>query len=76
MSDTSGDQIELAYSRIGLVIVLYVVVKVSLFWPHLFDVSDFKMLRVDCALSFVLFMCSPKLSFESNVSPSILGWCV
>ena len=63
----------LAYSMIGCVIVLYVVNKVSFCLPHFVEVNDFMMLIVLFAFSLVLEICSPKLSFGSNVNPKILG---
>ena len=39
--DMMGDQIELAYSRMGLIIVLYVMLSVSLVFPQCVVVSAF-----------------------------------
>ena len=41
--DVMGDQIVLAYSMIGLVIVLHVAASVSLAFPQWVDVSDLNM---------------------------------
>ena len=68
-----GDHTVEAYSSIGLVTVLYVVVRVSFVFPHVVEVSAFRMLRVLFALSVVCLMCELKVIFGSNVSPSILG---
>lgn len=57
VSDMMGDQIVLAYSMIGRVIVLYVVVSVSLAFPQCVDVSALRMLMVCLALCSVLFTC-------------------
>ena len=51
----------------GLVTVLYVFVKVSLFLPQWVEVRAFSILIVFSALSFEVLICS------LNVSPSILG---
>ena len=51
----------------GLVTVLYVFVKVSLFFPQWVEVRAFSILIVFSALSFKVLICS------LNVSPSILG---
>lgn len=55
--DAIGDHMELAYSRIGRVIALYVVAIVSFCFPHLVDVKAFRILSVLFALSFALVMC-------------------
>ena len=57
--ETIGDQMVLAYTRIGRHIVLYVVVIVSFCFPDLVDVSALSMLVVLFALSCVVLMCSP-----------------
>ena len=62
-----------AYSRIGLVMALYVLTIVSLFLPHDVPVSDLYILIVLYALVLVYLTCSAKVSFGSNVSPSIFG---
>ena len=64
----------------GLVTVLYVFVKVSLFFPQWVEVRAFSILIVFSALilhsfhhSFVVLICSLNVSLGSKVSPSILG---
>ena len=57
VSDINGDQIELPYSMIGLVIVLYVARIVSLPFPQLLVVSAFSMVKDFLAFSVVLVMC-------------------
>ena len=57
----------------GLVTVLYVFVKVSLFLPQWVEVRAFSILIVFSALSFEVLICSLNVSFGSKVSPSILG---
>ena len=52
------------------------VIKVSLFLPHLVAVSALVMLRDFFALSVVIFVCSAKFSLGSNVMPSIFGFLV
>ena len=57
VSEMMGDQIVLAYSRIGRVMALYVVMSVSLDCPQCVVVSAFRMLSVGLALFVVLTMC-------------------
>ena len=57
----------------GLVTVLYVFFKVSLFLPQWVEVRAFSILIVFSALSFEVLICSLNVSFGSKVSPSILG---
>ena len=57
----------------GLVTVLYVFVKVSLFLPQWVEVRAFSILIVFSALSFVVLICSLNVSLGSKVNPSILG---
>ena len=72
--DAMGDQTVLPNSRIGRVIVLYVVMIVSFCFPQCVDVSVLSMLViVFCAFSFVVCMCLLYVSFGSKVSPSIFG---
>ena len=56
----------------GLVTVLYVFVKVSLFLPQWVEVRAFSILFFS-ALSFEVLICSLNVSLGSKVSPSILG---
>jgi len=58
VSASNGDQRVLPYSSIGLVIVLYVAVMVSLLFPHLVVVRAFSMFIDLVALSLVIFVCS------------------
>ena len=53
--DVIGDQIVLAYLRMDLVMVLYVVVSVSSAFPNLFLRSALSTLVVFSALVLVLF---------------------
>ena len=53
-----GDQIVLAYSSVGRVIALYVVVIVSFCFPQFVDVSALSILRVFPAFCLVFSMCS------------------
>ena len=77
VSEAMGDHTVLAYSMIGRVIVLYVVVKVSLFLPQCVVVSDLSRFIVFVALVFVFCMWVEYVSFGSSVSPNILGFlCV
>ena len=69
-----GDQMVLPYSSVGRVIVLYIVINVSLFLPHLVAVRALVMLRDFLALSFVILMSSAKFSLGSNVMPSTFGF--
>ena len=57
----------------GLVTVLYVFVKVSLFLPQWVEVRAFSIFIVFSALSFEVLICSLNVSLGSKVSPSILG---
>ena len=57
----------------GLVTVLYVFVKVSLFLPKWVEVRAFSILIVFPALSFEVLICSLNVSLGSKVSPSIFG---
>ena len=55
--DVIGDHIVFAYSMIGRVIVLYVVMSVSLDFPQCVDVSDLRMFIVCLDLVRVFCMC-------------------
>ena len=74
--DTIGDHIVLAYSMIGLVIVLYVASIVSFCFPQCVPVSALRMLSVCLALFVVCLMCSPNVCFVSSVRPRIFEWFV
>ena len=73
LSEIIGVYIVPAYSSMGLVTVLYVFVKVSLFLPQWVEVRAFSILIVFPALSFEVLICSLNVSLGSKVSPSILG---
>ena len=73
MSEIIGAYIVPAYSNLGLVTVLYVFIKVSLFLPQWVEVRAFSILIVFSALSFEVLICSLNVSLGSKVSPSILG---
>ena len=57
VSEAMGDHTVFAYSVIGRVIVLYVVVRVSLFLPQCVVVSALSMFIVCVAFLFVFCMC-------------------
>ena len=71
MFEIIEDQIVLAYSKMGLVIVLFVMLSVSLDFPQCVVVSDFMMWIVCLAFCVVFCMCFEYVSFGSNVSPRI-----
>ena len=72
-----GPQMVLAYSKMGPVMALYVSSIVSFCFPHLVDVSAFRMFRVRFALLVLVLICSEYVNFGSNVRPRILGrFCV
>lgn len=70
------DHVVLAYSRMGLVIALYVEAIVSCDLPHCVVVSAFSMFTDFFAFSIVSFVCSAKFSLVSSVTPSIFGCCI
>ena len=74
MLDEMGDQIVLAYSRMGRVIVLYVVLSVSFDFPQCVDVNALISLVVSVALLCMFCMWLVYVSFGSSVSPSIFGF--
>ena len=77
VSEAMGDHTVFAYSMIGRVIVLYVVVSVSLFLPQCVVVRALSRFIVFVALVFMFCMCVEYVSLGSSVSPSILGFfCV
>ena len=73
MFDIIGAQVEHAYSRIGLVIDLYVWMIVSLFFPHVVPVRDLYIFMVLYAFVLVYLMCSANVNLGSKVRPNILG---
>ena len=68
-----GDHDVDAYSNIGRVMALYVVMIVSFCFPQEVPVSALRMLSVCLAFLRVFWMCVVNVSFGSNVSPSICG---
>ena len=70
--DIVGDQIVLAYSSMGRVSVLYVVLNVSVLFPQLLDVSALSILIVLFAFSVVFLICWLYVSFGSRCSPKSL----
>lgn len=68
-----GDHIVLAYSILGSVVALYVVVIVSLSLPQCVVVSALRMLLLFLACEMVFWMCFENVSLGSQVSPRILG---
>lgn len=55
--DIMGDVIVLAYSSLGLIIVLYVVVKVSLFFPQCVPVSALSILMLSLPFVVMFSVC-------------------
>ena len=72
--DAMFDHVVFAYSSIGLVTALYVVVIVSFAFPHLVVVSALMMFVLLFAFSDVFLICSEKVSLGSSVTPSTLGF--
>ena len=73
MLDAICDQVVFVYSRMGLVIVLYVDAIVSFDFPHCVHVRAFRRFIDFFAFSVVTLMCSEKFSFGSSVRPRIFG---
>lgn len=74
--DMMGDQIVHPYSRMGLVMALYVCTNVSLCLPQVVDVRALSML-IDClALVIVCFVCVLNVCFGSKCRPRIFGLCM
>ena len=69
-----GDHMALAYSRMGLMMALYVVVSVSFCLPQLVPESALRMLVVLSALALFCLVCSVKVSLGSSTSPNVLGF--
>ena len=69
----TGAHVVLAYSKMGLVMDLYVWINVSLFLPHDVPVSALYIFTVLYAFVLVYFMCSANVSLGSSVRPSIIG---
>ena len=57
VEDAIGDHTEEAYSRAGLITVLYVAMSVSFCLPHPVALSAFMMCRGLCACTEMLWMC-------------------
>ena len=73
--DVNGNQIVLAYSRMGLVMVLYAVVSVSFCFPQFVRKSALSSLVIFSALILVCLICSLYVSSGSSMRRSVLG-CV
>ena len=77
VSDMIGDQMVLAYSSMGLVIVLYVVSSVSFVLPQCVVVSHLRTFNDFLLLVHVLLMCFANVYLGSKVMARILGsFCV
>ena len=69
------------YSSMGLVMALYVVMIVSICFPHVVDVSVLSICIVLRVFVVVIYMCLLYVSLGLRVSPSIfwvmfMGWGV
>ena len=73
--DAIGDHTEEAYSRAGLITVLYVAMSVSFCLPHPVAVSAFMIVSGVCACTEILWMRVLYVSFGSKVRPRTFG-CV
>ena len=73
MLDVIGDHIVLKYSRIGLVMALYVAVMVSFCFLHGVEVSVFKIFIVLDAFAVMFLTCSAYVNLGSNVNPRTSG---
>ena len=73
VSDIIGDQTVQAYSSVGLIMVLQVLVMVSFCLPQVVVVSALMMFSDLFAFVLTLFVCSLKVSFGSKVTPNIFG---
>jgi len=72
--EMSGDHTVLAYSRVGLVIALYVLIRCSFSFSHHVVVRDFIMFNELIALDFGFLVWSQKVSLNSKIAPSIFGF--
>ena len=63
VEDAIGDHTEDAYSRAGLITVLYVAMSVSFCLPHPVAASAFMICRGLCACTEMLWMCVLYVSF-------------
>ena len=68
-----GNQMVLAYSMMGRSNVLYVVMSVSLLFPHCVDVRSFKRLSVFFAFVIISFVWVENFSLGSKVKPRMVG---
>ena len=75
VEDAIGDHTEEAYSRAGLITVLFVAMSVSFCLPHPVAVSAFMICRGVCACTEMLWMGVLYVSFGSKVRHRTLG-CV
>ena len=73
VSDASHDRMVETYSRMGLVVALYVAMIVSFCFPHVVDVSALSICIILRAFVVVISMCLLYVSFGSRLSPSIYG---
>ena len=73
VSDASGHHMVETYSNMGLVMALYVVMIVSICFPHVIDVSALSICIVLRAFVVVISMCLLYVSLGSRVRPSIFG---
>ena len=68
VEDARGDHMEEAYSRAGLITVLYVAMSVSFYLPHTIAVSDFIICRGDvvwmCGFYILCRLCVPLCSLR------------
>ena len=69
----TGAHVVLAYSKMGLVMDLYVWISVSLFLPHDVPASALYIFTVLYAFALVYFICAAKVILGSKVRPSITG---
>ena len=72
LEDAIGDHTEEAYSRAGLITVLYVAMSVSFCLRHPVAVSVFMICRGMCACTEMLWICVLYVSFGSKVRPKPL----
>ena len=75
VEDAIGDHTEEAYSRAGLITVLYVAMSVSFCLSHPVAVSAYMICRGFCSRTEMLWMCVMYVSFGSKVRPKTYG-CV
>ena len=73
VSDASGDRMVETYSSVGFVMAFYVAMIVSLYFPHIVDVSALSICIVLRDFVVVIYMCLLYVSLGSRVSPSNIG---